>query len=688
MNFRSVRTIFRKEMLDTVRDKRTLVMMIGVPVLLYPVLLIVGMQGALIQHAQLDETVSKVAIQASEPEAVRDWLKDVDKIEIVTPENAEAALNSGELDALVVVTDPIEANLSTGKSVGVEIRYDSTEFTSMDAAGRVREGLAADNASMLDVRLKSMSLDKDYINPLKIDRKDVAPPAKTTGNALGTILPVLMVVMLALGAFYPAVDVTAGEKERGTFETLLSTPTTKLEIVTGKFMTVFLLAMATGLLNLGSMAATFAFMASQLKPVLGETLKFDIQFPLSAVFIFLLIMVPLAFFISAVMMAIAVCARSFKEAQNYVTPFFIVITMPALFASMPGVKLSAATQFIPIANVILLFRDMMTGKAEVEAMFAVFLSTAAFAALALLFAAWLFQREEVVLSEEKGFPLTWRRSEFRPRETLTPSMALGVFTVMLIMLFYVGSTVQAWRLLPGLLITEWVMLLAPLLFFLWYGKVRLRTALNLNRLPWWGYPGALGTGLFSIILVIQLGYWFNQVLPVPKEFEEEMAKLFHGGGGLSDVLFLLFVAALSPAICEEMVFRGAILSGVRQRLGVWPSVVLVGLLFGLFHISVYRIPPISVLGMVLTYLTLRTGSIYAGMLVHFMNNAFAILIATDYMPSAVGEVLQLENFQAHGLPRSVLAVSFAGFVASVAFVEFASRRFRKDAAQEIYARNE
>jgi sodium transport system permease protein len=344
---------------------------------------------------------------------------------------------------------------------------------------------------------------------------------------------------------------------------------------------------------------------------------------------------------------------------------------------MPGVKLSAATQFVPIANVILLFRDMMTGKAELDAMFAVFLSTAAFAALALLFAAWLFQREEVVLSEEKGFPLTWRRSEFRPRKTLTPSMALGLFTVMLIMLFYIGSTVQGWRLLPGLLITEWLMLLAPLIFFLWYAKVGLRTSLNLNRLPWWGFLGSLGIGFFSIVLVIQLGFWFNQVLPVPKEFEEEMAKLFHGGGTLPDVLLLLFVAAVSPAICEEIVFRGAILTGLRQRLGIWPSIVLVGLLFGLFHISVFRIPPISVLGMVLTYLTLRTGSIYAGMLVHLMNNAFAILIATEFMPAAVGKILQLESFQTRGLPMPVLLVSLAGFAASVVFLEYTARRFHR-----------
>jgi len=674
VNFRTVKTIFKKEMLDTVRDKRTLVMMIGVPVLLYPALLIIGLQGALLQHATLQDTVSRVALETEEPEVVRAWLEDVDMIEIVDTVSPGTDLDLGDLDAVVRIVGPIAAPLAAGQSIQIEILFDSTEFTSVDAAGRLREGLAIDAAGILKTRLADLNLSGAYIDPLDIKRSDVAPPAKTTGNALGTILPVLMVVMLALGAFYPAVDVTAGEKERGTFETLLSTPTTKLEIVTGKFITVFLLAMTTGLLNLGSMAATFVFMASQLKPILGDAVQFDVAIPAVAILTFVLILIPLAFFISAVMMAIAVFARSFKEAQNYVTPFFIVITMPAVFASMPGVKLSAATQFIPIANVILLFRDMMTGKFSLEASFAVFLSTAAFAVLALQFAAWLFQREEVVLSEEKGFPLTWRRSEFRPRETITASMSLGLFTLMLIMLFYVGSTVQAWKLLPGVLITQWLMLFAPIMLFLWYAKVDFKTALNLRPLSLPGAAASVILGLAAIVLVIQLGFWFNRVLPVPKEFEEEMAKLLAGDGGLSHLAALLFVVAVSPAICEEVMFRGVILSGLRSRMGIWPCIVLVGLLFGIFHISVFRIPPIAVLGMVLTYLTVRTGSIYAAMLVHFVNNAFAILLATGNTPDFVGAVLGLEDFEEKGVPLPALAGAAVVFVAGVALVEYTSRR--------------
>ena len=674
MNFRTANTIFKKEMLDTMRDKRTLLMMIGVPMLLYPLLLIVGLQGLLIQSASLDKKISRVALQTSEPETVRTWLADVEKIEIVEVPDPAKALEQGDLEAVVVIEGPVASLLGDGKSVMVEVRFDSTEFESMDAVGRLRDGLEKDAQSLLDVRLKSMGLEADYIEPLKVERKDVSPPAKTTGNALGTVLPILMVVMLAVGAFYPAVDVTAGEKERGTFETLLSTPASKLEIVAGKFLTVFLLAMAAGLLNLASMAATFAFMASQVQQNVDTIIPFELKFPPSAILVIFLIMIPLAFFISALMMAIAVFARSFKEAQNYVTPFLIVITMPALFAAMPGVKLNAMTQFIPVANAILLFRDMMTGKAGLLEAFPVFLSTAAFAALSLLFAAWLFQREDVILSEEKGFPLTWRRSEFRPRQTLTASMAMGLFTVLLIVLFTLGSTVQSWQLLPGLLITEWLLLLAPILILLGYGKVDFKSALNLRRLPWWGFLGSLSIGFFSIVLVIQLSYLFNKVLPMPKEIQEAMGQLFSSDGSLSQLLFLLFVSAVSPAICEEILFRGAILSGLRQRLGVWPAIFLVGTLFGLFHLDVFRIPPIAVLGMVLTYLTVRTGSIYAAMLVHLMNNSFAILLTSDHLPAGFGQLLQLEHFEANGLPRSVLLVASLGFVASVAFLEFAARR--------------
>src|SRR5690606_29593697 len=141
-------------------------------------------------------------------------------------------------------------------------------------------------------------------------------------------------------------------------ETLLSTPASKLDIVAGKFLAVFTLAMATGLLNLASMAGTFAVTFSQANAALDGTLPFEFQLPLASVAVIVLAMVPLGVMISAIMMAVAVFARSFKEGQNYVTPALLLITMPAGLAALPGIELNAYTAVPPILNVVLLFRAL------------------------------------------------------------------------------------------------------------------------------------------------------------------------------------------------------------------------------------------------------------------------------------------------------------------------------------------
>lgn len=673
MNLRIVRAILRKELLDTMRDKRTLIMMVGVPVLLYPALMIIGLQLAIVNHNQLQSRVSSVALSDETSTEIVGWLRDADGIDVQVSSDPESALASGAVD--VVLVGP--ASLDTEKQTNFEIRYDSTAFASLDAAGRV-EGVLRDQAQdLLSIRLRDLGVDQTHIEPFEIARQDVAPPAKATGNIIGLILPMLMVIMVALGAFYPAVDLTAGEKERGTFETLLSTPAKKLEIVTGKFLAVFAMAMATGLLNLGSMAATFAFMIAQVTPMLDEVVSLEFEFPIQAFLIVLAILVPLGFLVSALMMSVAVFAKSFKEAQNYVTPFFLVLTLPVMLSSMPGLELEGATRFVPLLNIILLFKGLMIGKATLDAAFAVFLSTAAFALLALLFAAWLFQREEVILSEERGVPLTFRRSEFQPRATPTPTMALLLFGGVMVLIFYVGSLVQQRAIMPGLLITEWLLILLPVLALLLFVKIDLRSALSLYWPGGLGLLGAVIAGAGAVVLMIQVGSWHNKVLPIPEDMEAQFENLFAPGGTPPGLALLLFAVAFSPAICEEVLFRGAILSGLRDRLAPWAVILAVGILFGLFHISLYRILPTGILGVFLTYVVLRSGSILPGMAVHFIVNATSILIATENMPAWVGDKIDVESIEASGLPWDVLAVAGVVFAVGIALVEVNARQRKR-----------
>ena len=669
MRFQTPYTILRKELLDTVRDKRTLIMMIGVPILLYPAMLLIGVQAALLHHAGIEATISRVAVTGEAAQPVREWISGQDRIEIVASEDPAEDLSASRIDALIEAGGEIASLLASGKEVILTVRYDSTEFRSREAASRLSDIVENQSKTIFDERLNRLGIDRFAVLPLTLQKEDVAPPAKTTGSLLGLILPMLMVLMIALGAFYPAVDLTAGEKERGTFETLLATPASKLEIVTGKFLTVFLLAMVTGLLNLGSMAATFTFLIAQLRGVIGDNLPLETSLPLWSFAIIFIVMIPLAFSISALMMAVAVFARSFKEAQNYITPFFMVITLPAVIGGFPGVQLTVFTQFIPIANVVLLFRELMTGKAGVEALFAVFLSTTIFAMLSLLFAAWLFQREEVILSGEHGIPLTLRRSEFIPRTEATPGMAFGLYGLVLVLIFYLGTLAQMRNLLPGLVLTEYVLILLPVLLLLWYVRIDLRSALSLRPVSGMHFAGLLLAGIGSLILVAELGVWQNKVLPLPGDYQDTFQELFKGGNTPGGMLALLLIIALSPAICEEVLFRGAILSALRPKLPVWACILVIGLMFGVFHLSIHRLALTGLLGMLLTYLVLRSGSIFSGVAVHLMINGMAVLIGTEQYPAVLNTLLDLEKVEEQGLPIGAIVAGVLLFIAGIALVE-------------------
>lgn len=673
MNARTVWTILRKELLATVRDRRTLIMMIGVPLLLYPAMLLIGLQAALIQHQKLDLTVSRVAVIAVDRPVIENWLRRNGKLEVVESKNPREDLRRGKLDAVVLAEGVVQTVLDAGGQVCIEILYDSTEFGSRDAAARIDRTLTDISSVLRRGRLERVGIEESYVYPLHFQRQDVASPEKTTGNLLGIALPFFMVMTIALGAFYPAVDLTAGEKERGTFETLLSTPASKFEIVTGKFLAVFLLAMITGLLNLLSMAATFVFALAQLGDVLAQEIPFAIGFGPLAYLAILGVTIPLAFFISALMMSLAVFARSFKEAQNYITPFFLAIIMPASVAAMPGVELGPATVFIPITNVVLLFKELMIGQASLEMTFAVLLATAVYALLALLFAAWVFQREEVVLSEERGIPLTFHRSEIIPSDAPTPGYALGLYALVLLAIFYAGSWLQHRGLWTGLLATEWGIILLPALGALWFARIRFAPALSLAPLTRRHLLGALCIGPTAVVLLIQLGVWSNEILPVPPDYKNAFTELFDTGGAPSRLVLLLFIVAVSPAICEEILFRGVLLSGLRARLGVGGSIVAVGFLFGLFHLSVYRLLPTMLMGMLLTYLVLRSGSILSGMAVHFLSNALAVLLATKTYPAGFERLFDLKTIELQGLPAWVLGITAAVFVAGIALIEQARR---------------
>ena len=678
MNFRAVWTIFRKEILETLRDKRALMAMIGIPVLLYPLLIIVATQAMTVQHGKLERETSRVVLVEGTPEEVRECIARAEKVEIIRAADARAGLESGEVDAIVSAEPDAAGALAGAGTAKVRVAYDSTAVRSGKARRRVADALGEQSRKILEGRLEGAKLAKEFIEPIHVASDDVAPAEKRTASIFGKILPLIMIMMLGVGAFYPAVDLTAGEKERGTFETLLSTPTSKLEIVAGKFLTIFVISLITALLNLASMVGSILFQLVQFSNQMPDpTRAIDLSMfhiSVGSVATIFLILVPLAFFICSVMMSIALLARSFREAQNYVTPFFIFIMLPGMIAAMPGMELSPTTMFIPIANVALLLKDLLMEKATLELTFGVFLCTGVYALLSLVVAVWMFQREDVILSQEKGIPLTFRRSALQPRDQATPGQALLLFALTLLLLFYAATWVQVRWGIWGLFVTQWGLLLAPAVGVLWLGRVNLRESLSLRRPPPAAWPGAVLMAAGMLVVVLQVHVWQSWILPVSQEVNEQMSRAL--GLGQVPLAVLLLGAAVSPAICEEVLFRGGILSGLRGRLPAWAQVVVVGLLFGLFHLSVHRVVPTAVLGIAITYAAVRSGSIFPAMLMHLLHNTTVLLAGTGNLPGPVLALFDNAEAGGAGFGPWVLAVALAALAAGVACMEFGARSGR------------
>ena len=324
MNLRTIRTIAAKELLETLRDKRTLMAMIGIPLILYPLILLVGTQAIVYRQGKTERETSRVVLAPGVPANVVTWLGEDDRIEVVGGDaaNAAAGLADKKFDAVLRPGDDANPTdlatvLDDGGTLPLMLEFDSTIHRSAAARGRISERLRDAADALVGKRLETAGVPPSLIKPLDLQGSDLAPPKKRAGNLLGNTLPMLMIMMLGLGAFYPAVDLTAGEKERGTFETLLATPTSRREIVWGKFFAVVGLSLATGLLNLGSMAVTLWFQLKQLtaagpQATGGMDLAALSITPLE-VGVMLLILIPLAVLISACMMSLALMARSSKR---------------------------------------------------------------------------------------------------------------------------------------------------------------------------------------------------------------------------------------------------------------------------------------------------------------------------------------------------------------------------------------
>jgi sodium transport system permease protein len=395
VSLRNVGIVYRKELTEALRDSRTLISSILIPLFLFPVLT-VGIGYAFVEVAdQASREASRIMVLggADSPDVVQK-LKDSKNLRIVKPRADYVDLISNKkIRAAIDLPPGFQA-----AHPDVKIYIFSGDLKSMLSATRIKEQLTEYRDGMVRDRLAAQHLPDSLMKPFGVEQQNVVSEDRVAGESYGGLITYLVILMCMTGAMYPAMDLTAGEKERGTMETILSSPIERTHLVLGKFLVVLTASLATATLSVLSMAGSFAVLAHYGKGQgIGEDFPILTMHAQTAFAIFIMAL-PVAVLFSAVLMTISLFAKTFKEAQSYLTPMTFLVIVPAVAAVIPGIELTAKLALVPILNVGLLCKELVTGTYHWEYIALIFGCTCVYAGIALFLAVKMFQRESVLFS--------------------------------------------------------------------------------------------------------------------------------------------------------------------------------------------------------------------------------------------------------------------------------------------------
>jgi len=701
--------IFRKELTETLRDRRTLFMMIGLPILLYPMMIIAVGWFQESQAETREERASTIAVWGEAPAALAHDLAAAGRLTLQpwagvpadvrealaagtatpppiiaapsgrrgrwTPAEAErenpvlraarAAIGNRQADAVLVLWPGLERAIARGGLGTVSVYFDSVSLDSVKARDRIEDAVGAYRTRLIQQRERDAGLAEGFAVGVDVRARNVAPESRRSAELLGMLLPFILIVMSLLGGFYPAIDLTAGEKERGTMQTLMCAPLKPAEIVVGKFLTVWVMALVAALANVASLAATLG------RIVPGQQLTVA---PSAYVLTFLML-VPVTFIIAAVFLAVAAFARDFKDGQNFLTPIYMLLAMPATVTMLPGVQLTGATAFVPVLNIALLIKSLLLGEAPAELVFLTLTASAMYAMLAVLLAARVFQQEQVLLGGRQSFARVFgieRRADSVP----SPSLVLVSYAAVLVTVFY-GSLwlLRNATVLVTLLVTEYGFFLVPTLACVVLLGLSARDTLSLRLPPLRGVVAAVLIGVSAWTVA---GGILIRLLPPPDSLVKALERILLLDGRAAPLWLVWLVVGVTPAICEELYFRGFVLAGLR-RTGMLPALTVTAVLFGLAHSSIYRLLPTVFLGLVFGYAVWKTRSIACSMIAHALNNG---LMATLVFMPAFGERLGVGT--SAYLPWSLTAVGAIIMLVGLALLWSLPSR---DTPRTVYKKN-
>ena len=701
--------VARRELLEFVRDRRTLVITLLLPMISYPILALattLGLRtGVMEAEARLAPTKVTVAvsgadargfiarirglIEATERADRKDWPAEA-IFEEINVGIAQEAIDSGAADLWLHAERGMLAGLDSQGTVTITVQASTMQPPTQAVR---RQFLALMESFIEDVRrqrIETAGLPDTVLAPLTLrmtgeQPRGELPVAEIMNTVAGGVL-VLLAVLTMTGAFYPAIDAIAGEKERGTIETLLIATCSAHEIVLGKFLAVFAITLATLAANVTSITATTAV---SLKLLAGTASQSVALATAGGIAITLVVFIGLAAVGAAVCLAVTTAAKSGKEAQNTLTPVILLVSALAGAALLPGMQANRLLPAAPFVGHVLVSHAAFTAAEAEEATsiaWPLFLSLASSLALT-----WILLRVTAVMLTDEDILFRGQDTAgpalARPSWRALPTLVQGAIPPImgLAALWYAQAFMQK-DFLVAIPAQQAATVLLQLAVLLWWQRVDLRQTFSL-RWPGRGDAasagmgllggGLLGAGVFVIGAAALLTFRGDALSPEAKALSQRLVDMIVGQPWW---LSWLLIAVL-PAVCEELLFRGwtlAAFAGRRRTAGrVALAVVAQAFLFAVAHVLPERMPQTFVLGAVLGWVTITTGSLLPAIIGHLVHNSMPLIVlfASDCPPDMVFEAGSggLPSVDSAGIHTWALLAAAASVVAGALLTQAAAR---------------
>ena len=395
--------VYVKELMELMRDKKTLIFVILLPILIFPVLfgvmalvLTSTTSKAMQQEHRYVIVNAEQAPQFAEALFYHKNFKRVDS-ELTEREQLIAAIRAGDFDVALVIPEDFKARQAAVEQSEWQLIYNqSSQLDFMyqyfsELMRRYTEDLQMTSLSQLGVDPERLQA---ILTPVELRRVDTADTRENIGEKIGAFIAYILIPICLMGASYPAIDMGAGEKERGTLETLLICPVTRTAIVLGKFFTVLTTGLATTLITVVS----FGIWTAVVSSFTGFDVITNVMASISVTDLLLifLMLLPISAIFASLLLAISIYAKTFKEAQNYMSPLSFVVLMPLVAAILPGVNLTTTTAMIPLTNVALAIKELIKGTVDYGMLMMIFASTVVIAGALVAFCVHWFQQEKVL----------------------------------------------------------------------------------------------------------------------------------------------------------------------------------------------------------------------------------------------------------------------------------------------------